>query len=178
MAGQQRSLLLQTLGASGRKAYGTSYKRGSILENLLVTRSVCISYSCYYYYYYYLSVCLVCQTPKICRVWEGRETLICLPAPHPVFLTLNGPWRYPKGAFVFVVLVKCAHIPVSTRRWPLSSSEAVPLLNGTVFPQRVFRKVEIWSLLYSWSSRLLSKGTSPFIMIIHRGFGICVSTSI
>lgn len=91
MAGQQRSLLLQTLGASGSKAYGTSYKRGSILENLLVTRRVCISYYCYYYYYYYLSVCLVCQTPKICRVWgrKGDTELFTCPTPcvsHPEWL--------------------------------------------------------------------------------------------
>lgn len=52
--------------------------------------------------------------------------------------------------------------------WPLSNSEAISLLNETVFPQTVFSKVVIWSLLYFWGFWASSQGPHPFFMIINQ----------
>lgn len=150
MAGQHRLLLLQKLGSLGRKACGISHKWGRILENVwksslrleefLLIVNITI-------WYYYLSVFPVCQSPKICRVWkEGRIWIFYLSCPLHF-----SPWMAHENTRkeLFFLLswwrVLCEFLFL-TQGWPLSNSEAISLLNVTVFPRMVFSKVVIWSL--------------------------------
>lgn len=182
MAGQHRLLLLQKLGSLGRKACWISRKWGHILENvwksslqleefiLIVIVNIAI-------WYYYLSVFPVCQTPEICRVWkEGRIWSFRLSC------TLHfSPWMAHENTrkeLLFLLSwwhVLCEFLFLS-QGWPLSNSEAISLLNITVFPQMVFSKVVIWSLLHFWGFWDSSQGPSPFVVITNHGYDICIST--